>query len=147
MLLPRINLYRSAKFTGLLLITHGLTCIGILFSGLPWFLCIGLVLIVLVSLVFYLKRDGWLTSASSVVALQALDMRYWRLMFFGGHEAIYVLMGDSIVNHFCLILHFKHVETQQSKYVVVLVDSIGLDEYHALIVFLIVNSDSLRQVD
>lgn len=103
---------------------------------LPWGIKAIIVVILIISLIYYLKQDALLTANNAVVAFALSDEMQCIVTTKSGKSMACSVMSNTFVAPYLIVLNLKLTETFFACSVVILPDSIDVEEFRQLRVWL-----------
>lgn len=104
--------------------------------ALSWSSKMIIVVVLVISLIHYLRQDALLTANNAVVALELSDEMQCMLITYSGKSIACAVLGSTFVAPYLVILNLKPVEKFFMCSVVILSDSIDAEEFRQLRVWL-----------
>lgn len=111
-------------------------------TGLLWMLALTLgikamgTFVLIISLIYYLKQDALLTANNAVVALALSDEMQCALTTRSGESIACSILGSTFVAPYLTVLNLKPAENFFTRSVVILPDSMDVEEFRQLRVWL-----------
>lgn len=119
-----------------------LSLVHLVAAGLLWPLALSwssqmiIVVVLVVSLIHYLRQDALLTANNAVVALELSDGMQCMLITHSGKSIVCTVLGSTFVAPYLMVLNLKLAEKFFMCSVVILSDSIDAEEFRQLRVWL-----------
>ena len=125
------SLNPSRSFAALLLLVHGLTIAAVAMLPVPVWLRWVVAACLLCSLVYYLRRDAWLSLSTSCVAL-SLEGEHVVFTTRSGDELAGRLQRDSVVSPALVVVNVLPQGARFSRSVVIFPDAIAAESFREL---------------
>jgi hypothetical protein len=122
-----ISLRFSVVLLVLLISVHALSAAIVIILPISLWMQIGLGLMILISLAFYLKRDVFSLTAFKIEQDKTLAMQQHNQDW---HD--YTILGSSIVLGFFVLLNLKSAQDSHKKNLVIFWDAINKDDFRRL---------------
>ncbi len=130
-----IRLRFSAYLAAILIAAHGAALLALLSLALPLWAQIVLAMLLLVSLLFYLRRDAWLSAPSSAIAL-LLEGDRVVLTTRSGDLWPGQLLRDSLVTPLLTVINVLPHGARFARNIIILPDSLDAESFRQLRVWL-----------
>lgn len=127
----KFNLQPSAYLATALIATHGIAMAALLSLALPFWAHGLLILLLLTSLLYYLKRNAWLSAPSSVIAV-LLNADKIELIQRGGTQIVGGLSPYSLISPLMTVLNVSPQNSHRAYSIVVLPDSLDAEDFRQL---------------
>ena len=140
----QFKLQPSRYLAAILVAAHGITLAALFPLGLPIWSKVALASLILLSLMYHLRRDAWLSAPSSGIALKLEDDRVI-LTTRGGEQLAGQILRDSLVTPLLTILNVLPQGARLARSVIILPDSLDAESFRQLRVCLKWGSNLKRQ--
>ena len=127
----QFNLHSSAYLAAILIAAHGAALLALFSLALPFCAQTALAMLLLASLLFYLRRDAWLSAPSSAIAL-LLEGGDVVLTARSGDLWSGQLLRDSLVTPSLTVLNVLPPGARFARSVVILPDSLDAESFRQL---------------
>ena len=131
----QFNLHPSTYLAAILITAHGVALAALLSLALPLWAQVALTMLLLTSLLFYLRRDAWLSAPSSAIAL-LLEGDSVVLTTRSGDLWPGQLLRDSLATPWLTILNVLPQGAHFARSVIILPDSLDAESFRQLQVWL-----------
>lgn len=126
----------SHRLAIILSLAH-LAAAGLLWPlALAWGIKVIVVVALVISLIYYLRRDALLTANNALVALELSDEMQCTFITYSGESIACAILGSTFVAPYLVVLNLKLAENFFMCSVVILPDSIDAEEFRQLRVWL-----------
>lgn len=131
-----IHLQPSYRLAVILVLAH-MVAAGLLWPlALPWNITVIIVVTLIASLFYYLRKDAMLTAQNAVVVLTLPDEMTCVLTMRSGESIACSIQGNSFVAPYLTVINLKPSQKFFTHSVVILPDGIDAEEFRRLRVWL-----------
>lgn len=131
-----IHLQPSYRLVTILSLAHSAVAILLWPLALSWGVKAILVTLLLISLIYYLRKDALLVANNAVVALTLTDEMSCVLAMRSGRLMACSVLGNSFVAPYLTVINLQSEGKFCERSVVILPDSLGAEEFRRLRVWL-----------
>ncbi len=132
----RIRLQHSYYLAGLLSFAHAAAGLVLWPLALPLDMKAAIIVLLIVSLIYYLRKDALLTAHDAVVALTLMEEMSCILTARSGQSMICSLSDSTFVTPYLTVINLQPNEWFLMRSVVILPDSIDAEEFRRLRIWL-----------
>jgi toxin CptA len=131
-----VHLKSSLRLTIILSLAH-LVAAGLLWPlALPFSIKVTVIVVLIISLIYYLRRDALLTAKDAVVVFELSDDMQCTLTKRSGESIACTILGSTFVAPYLTVLNLKSAGKLFMRSVVIMPDGIDAEEFRCLRVWL-----------